>query len=236
VERTVVIGHGPPHSVPLGANDAVVVVDVIRSMTTAITGRVLGRRCLPVPSVEQAFARARALAVHDPLLVGESGGTRPDGFDLTNSPAEIARRFDIERPMVLLSSSGTPLLDDVTTAGAIYLGCLRNWRATARVAIERHARVAILCAATRGEQREEDELCAAFIAEALVHVGFRAEDVPTQTAIHRWSGSPPDAFLCSKSVRYLRATNQLDDLDFILTHIDDVRAPFALRRGEVVEV
>ena len=111
-----------------------------------------------------------------------------------------------------------------------------NWRATVKHARERFARVAILGAATRGEFREEDALCAAWLGGAFIAAGFSPEDASTEAAIERWAGAPTDAFLGSKSVAYLRATNQLEDLSFILEHVDDVGAAFALRRGEVVEV
>ncbi len=83
---------------------AIVAIDVIRATTTAITAASLGRRCFPVPSIEAAVPLAARL--ERPLLVGELGGNMPYGFDLTNSPAQIAERSDVERPMILLSSSG----------------------------------------------------------------------------------------------------------------------------------
>src|SRR4051794_12108917 len=87
---------------------AVVVIDVVRATTTAITAVALGRRCLPVTSLDAAHTLAGRLA--DPLLVGEVDGIMPKGFDINNSPAALAKRTDLHRPAVLLSSSGTKLL------------------------------------------------------------------------------------------------------------------------------
>ena len=229
------IGCGPPHAYRPGPDDAVVVVDVIRAMTTAVTAALAGARCLPMPSLPAARARARTLA--RPLLVGEVSGVRPPGFDHDNSPAELARRRDLEgRPVVLLSSSGTPLLISAQRAPAVYPGCLRNRRSLAHHLARRHTRVMLLGAPSRGEFRDEDQLCCASIAELLVDAGFAVADEATGACLERWRGAVPAAFLGSKSVDHLVDTGQLDDLAFILEHIDDVNTVHCLRAGELVRV
>lgn len=236
MDRQVVIDVGPPCLRRFGADDAVVVVDVIRATTTAVTVAALGGRCLPVPSLDAAHALARRL--DRPLLAGELGGVRPDGFDLQNSPAELARQPGLaERPVILLSSSGTPLLDAARVAGAraIYPACLRNRRAVVAHLARCHRRVTVMGAATRRQFREEDQLCCASIAEWLVaEGGFAVGDDQTAALIARWSGAPPEAFLSSESVRYLERSGQRDDLAFILAHVDDVAAVFRLEAGELV--
>lgn len=234
MSRTVAIDFSPPFGRTFDAGDAVVVVDVIRATTTATTAAAMGRRCWPVPSVGAARIRARGL--ERPLLVGEVAGRRPEGFALTNSPCEVAAHADVSRPMVLLSTSGTRLLDQVRHLRHVYLGCLRNHGALGRHVAGRHRRVTLLGAATRGEFREEDQMCCALIAGALVKAGFAVENPRTAAFIERWAGAPRDAFLESRSVEYLRSSHQLHDLDFILDHFDDLRTVFGLRGGEVVAV
>jgi 2-phosphosulfolactate phosphatase len=232
MQRQVVIDVGPPVTRRFGADEAVAVVDVIRATTTAVTVAALGGRCLPVPSLKAAHARASAL--QRPLLVGEIDGKCPDDFDLQNSPAKIARRSDLgERPVLLLSSSGTPLLEAVKGAGAVFPVCLRNWRATARHLTARYRRVTVMGAASRGQLREEDQLCCAYIAGWLADAGFAIADDETRDLVTRWSAASPEAFLDSESVRYLQRTGQLDDLDFILRHVDDLQAVFRLHAGEI---
>ena len=46
----------------------------------------------------------------------------PYGFHLQNSPAQIDLRDDVDRPMVLLSTSGTRLMCEAATRGAAYAG------------------------------------------------------------------------------------------------------------------
>ena len=158
----------------------------------------------------------------------------PYGFDLTNSPAAVALQPDISRPMVLLSTSGTKVLCAAEGCAAVYAACLRNYTAQVRFLAAHHARVAIIGAGTRGEFREEDQMCCAWIAKGLMNAGYEPCGEQTAKLVERWSGAPVDAFLGSKSVEYLTSTGQLSDLNFNLEHIDDVDAVFPLRNGEII--
>ena len=207
-----------------------VAVDVIRTTTVATTGVALGRRCFPVDSLEAAAERAGQL--EDPLLVGELGGHMPFGFDITNSPALLAGRSDVSRPMILLSSSGTQLI--CAAPEPVYVASLRNYGAVVRHIAGMSGNVAVIGAGTRGEFRDEDALCCAWIGAGLIDSGFVPADDRTREIIETWAGRPADAFLDGNSVAYLRATGQLHDLDFILSHVDDLDAVFARSDGEIV--
>ncbi len=212
---------------------AVVAVDVVRATTTAITAVLAGRRCFPVPNLEVASSLSRRLT--NPLLVGELGGDVPNGFEVTNSPAILAGRRDIERPMILLSSSGSKIMYEAQFAEAGYVACLRNYSAQVKHLAHQHSRVVIIGAGSRGEFREEDQLCCAWIGRGLLHHGFVSEDQMTMDVIERWQNASLEAMLVSKSINYLRRTGQLEDLDYILAHIDDVTSLFPIRGEEVVE-
>src|SRR2546425_781199 len=161
-------------AVPPAVNGcAIVAVDVIRTCTTAVTGVLGGRRCFPVPSLEMAVPLAAGL--DRPLLVGELGGNMPYGFELNNSPAQLARREDTARPMILLTTSGTKLICAPATHD-VYVTCLRNYEAQAGHLLKSAPRVALVGAGTRGEFREEDPLCCAWIAEILTENGYEPLD------------------------------------------------------------
>ncbi|MBV9453673.1 MAG: 2-phosphosulfolactate phosphatase, partial [Rubrobacter sp.] len=125
MERMVVIDCFPESLTHYREEYAVVVVDVIRATTTAVTGVALNRRCFPTPSIEAAVTLAARL--DNPLLVGELGGNMPYGFDLTNSPAALVPRSDVSRPMILLCTSGTKVICDAKECYAVYAACLRNY-------------------------------------------------------------------------------------------------------------
>lgn len=207
-----------------------VAVDVIRTTTVATTAVALGRRCFPVTSLEAATKLAAEL--DDALLVGELGGHMPFGFDVTNSPALMAARSDVSRPMILLSSSGTQLI--CAAREPVYVASLRNYGAVVRHFSRTSERVAVVGAGTRGEFRDEDALCCAWIAAGLLDSGFEAADDRTRETVDKWAGRPADSFLEGNSAAYLRATDQVRDLDFILSHVDDLDTVFARTDGEIV--
>ena len=207
-------------------NRALVAVDVIRATTTAMTAIAMGRECHCVPTVQTAFDVASRLP--HALLAGEMGGDMPAGFELTNSPAQLAERSDVSRPLVLLSSSGTRLMCGICHRDFAYLACFRNYSATIDRLARTHDAVTLIGAGTRGEFREEDQMCCAWIAEGLIRTGFAPEDEMTERLVERWRGAPHDAFLTSHSVAFLQRSGQLRDLDFILKQFDDVRTPGAV--------
>jgi 2-phosphosulfolactate phosphatase len=211
---------------------AVVAIDVIRATTTAVTAVATGRKCYPVASLESAMALAAEL--EDPLLAGELGGDMPSGFHISNSPALVAQQNDTHRPMVLLSTSGTRIITGAKGATACYVASLRNYSAQIEHLIHNHSKVAVIGAGTRGEFREEDQMCCGWIADGLLQAGFIAVDQLTAEIAARWRKVPVEAFLVSNSVAYLRRSGQLRDLDFILAHIDDLPAVFPLVGDEVV--
>lgn len=228
----VVIDHSPRSVSRYLDGYAIVAVDVIRATTTLVTALASGRRCYVAHSAESARACAAGLA--DALLAGELGGDLPEGFDLTNSPAALALRSDVERPLILVSSSGTQLLCNARPCAHVYLACLRNYEAVAEHLAGRHERIAVLGAGTRGEFREEDQLCCAWIAARLMEHGYCAEEPETERLVANWRDAPAEACLVSKSVDYLRRSDQLHDLAFVLEHVNDLTLVAMLREDEVV--
>ena len=213
---------------------ATVAVDVIRATTTAITAVAAGRRCFPVPSVEAARLVQRELA--NPLMAGEVAGHMPEGFEVNNSPAEIAMRKDFDRPLILLSSSGTKLIHAARESEFGYLACFRNHSSISRYLINHHPKVALIGAGTRGEFREEDQICCAWIASELINAGYQPENNRTSQIVERWGTAPAEACLCSKSADYLRASGQSKDLDFTLEHVNDLQLVLTIRNGEVIKM
>jgi 2-phosphosulfolactate phosphatase len=213
---------------------AVVAIDVIRATTTAITAVASGRRCFFSPSIEGAIHLAARL--DKPLLVGELGGNMPYGFDLNNSPAEIAVRTDIKRPMILVSTSGSQLLQNVGDCDIGYVASFRNYGAIINHLIKRHSHVALIGAGSRGEFREEDQMCCAWIAAGLMKAGYKPEDGRTAEVVNRWRGSPVGACTLGNSAEYLRKTGQTRDLEFILTHVNDIDSTFIVKHDEIVRI
>ena len=232
MKSSVVIDCFPSSVQKYDRSHAVVVIDVIRATTSAITAVLAGRRCFPASTLEEAHLLRQQLG--NALLAGELNGDVPAGFDLNNSPAQLAEPDAELRPIVLLSTSGTQLMRLAADHEAAYVACLRNYTAVAEALAGQHEKIAIIGAGSRNEFREEDQMCCAWIGEQLMDAGYQPQDSRTEEIVRRWSGAAPEACLVSNSVKYLRRTGQLADLDFVLSHINDVDLPFAISEGEVV--
>jgi len=229
---SVVIDCFPSSVSKYGAEYAVVAIDVIRATTSAITAVLAGRRCFPAATLEDAHALRQKLG--NAVLAGELGGEVPPGFDLNNSPAELAELKADERAIVLLSTSGTQLMCLAAAHEAAYIASLRNYRAVAGAIAGRYEKVAIIGAGSRNEFREEDQMCCAWIADLLLASGFEPENSRTMDIIGRWRGVPADACATFQSAEYLRRSRQTRDLDFTLSHINDLDASYTVEDGEVV--
>jgi 2-phosphosulfolactate phosphatase len=192
-----------------------------------------GRRCFFAPSVEAALLLAKKL--NHPLLVGEMGGSMPFGFDVNNSPVEIECYPDISRPAVIVSSSGIPLLCSLNNCNSVYVACLRNYGATINHIAGLYDHVEVLGAPTRGEFREEDQLCCAWIAAGLIEAGYAPEDNKTAEVVNRWKDKPVKICAEGKSAEYLKKTDQTKDLDFILLHVNDLNFALTIKDNEIVK-
>ena len=230
---SVVIDSLPQRALLYQRGYAIVAVDVIRATTTMATAVSLGRRCFPASTRDAA--RRLAAQLQNPLLAGELGGVMPRGFEMNNSPAELAQRTDISRPLILLSSSGTKLIDLSRQSDAVYIGCLRNFATVAAHVAEQHPRVAIIGAGSRGQFREEDQMCCAWIAHQFIEMGFAAVDSETLELVKQWPVGNLSGILSSSSVDYLIRSGQGKDLEFILSHVADLEAAYKLDGDEIIE-
>jgi 2-phosphosulfolactate phosphatase len=234
MRRTIAIDFLPESVERYWRSHSIVAVDVIRATTTAVSAVAAGRTCYLAASADEAARLAGRL--DNPLLVGELDGTMPDDFHITNSPAALAVRDDVERPIVLLSSSGTKLLGGAKRARAAYAACLRNVSAQVdHLGEEEDGPVAVIGAGSRGQFRREDQLCCARIAGGLIDAGFEPADERTSSIVERWRDAPDDAFVGGASTEYLRRSGQLHDLDFILEHVDDLDETFVVEGDELVQ-
>ncbi len=229
--RLVTVDHTREATNRYGEGWAVVGVDVFRATTLICTAVAEGRRCILASGMDEAVA----LAADTPgsLLAGEQAGAVPPGFDLGNSPAEIAARHDVERPVVLVTSSGTPLLRRAARASAVYAACLRNVTAQVVHLLSGDLDVAVIGAGTRGEPRREDEFAAALIADGLVRAGYQCAE-STSRSIEDNLRRPVEWCAQGRSGAFLRRTGSTQDIDFVLGHRDDLPMVFQVHGNEVL--
>lgn len=154
---------------PPATADTVVVIDVLRSFTTAAVALANGARAIyPVENLTAAAALAGRL--DDTLAIGAVGGGDPvPGFDFGNSPASLLSADVAGRPIVMSTAAGVAGLQRFRQARRLYAAALVNAAATA--AAIRAAGSRRVCFVVTGEwvdrDGDEDIACADYI-EALL--------------------------------------------------------------------
>jgi len=150
--------------------DTIVVIDVLRSFTSAAVALANGAAAIhPVDGAATAAALAARLA--GALSIGAVGGGDPiPGFDFGNSPSRLAAaRFD-DRPVVLSTAAGVRGLQRFHGAGRLFAASLVCAAATAAAIRASAARE--VCFVITGEwvdrDGDEDIACADYI-EALLN-------------------------------------------------------------------
>lgn len=149
--------------------DAVVVIDVLRSFSTAAYAFVAGAGTIyPVETIAAAFRLQRQLP--DAVTTGAVGGGDPiPGFDFGNSPAELQHVHLAGRPLIQTTAAGVRGLTRFRHARALFAGSLVLARATASALLE--LQPAEVCFVITGEwvdrDGDEDVACADYIDALL---------------------------------------------------------------------
>ena len=162
-----------PHCPQL--HGAVVVIDVLRSFTTAAYA--LARGASEVVAVDSVEA-ARALRALDPgaLAIGAVGGGAPaPGLDMGNSPSEVATLDLSGRRVILYTAGGTRGLVACRQAGVLLAASLVCAHATAAYlrALAPPSVTLVVTGIWSDRDGDEDHACADLI-EALL----RGDDPP----------------------------------------------------------
>jgi phosphosulfolactate phosphohydrolase-like enzyme len=208
--------------------DAVVLVDVICDTTTLVTAVAQGRAAFPAASAPAAFHIARGLS--DALVGADEDESWRPGFQVPNSPAAIAALND-QRPLVLSCLAGATLAANGLFWPDVYLACLRNLASTAHHLALRHRHILILDGANDADVRCEDQLAAAHLARQLVEAGFEPEGFTTKETLERWGRADFSLLSWGRSAEDLRRRRRSADLEFVLSHIDDLDVVCAFSSG-----
>ncbi len=192
------------------ARDTVVVIDVLRSFTTAAVALANGARVIyPVEGVAAALARLGRMA--NSVSVGAvAGGDPVPGFDYGNSPARLMQANLTGKTVVMSTAAGVRGLQRFRHARQLYAASLVCARATAE-AIQA-AGAEEVCFVITGEwvdrDGDEDIACADYIegllrgdraAPAQFAQRVRDSDFGRRFAAGTWPNLPPaDLDLCAQ--------------------------------------
>jgi 2-phosphosulfolactate phosphatase len=149
------------------ARGVVVVIDVLRSFT--VSAFALGggaRECILVPTVDQARSLARRIV--GSVVCAEEDALPVEGIAISNSPTQIAAT-DLEgKTLIQRSSAGTPVMDAVREAEAMFAGSLVVAGATAQACLLRKPSTVTLVASA---DFPEDHACARYLEGLLTGDG-----------------------------------------------------------------
>lgn len=147
-----------------------VVIDVLRASTSICAAFAGGAtRVVPFGTIDDARRMATMLADSDkPLLGGERGGVKIDGFDLGNSPLEYAAETVGGRSILFTTTNGTQALIAVAAAERVYIGAFSNLTAVVDRLVDEDGDVNLICAGTDGQVTLEDVIAAGAIAAAAL--------------------------------------------------------------------
>jgi len=151
------------------AEGVVVVIDVLRSFTTAAHALAAGaQRIVLVNALPAVDVVRRRFA--DAITVGAYGGGSPiPGFDLPNSPPAVDARDVAGRTLILHTAGGTRGLVAARRAQVLLAGSLVCARATARyvTALAPEAVTLLVTGIWTDRDGDEDHACADLIAARL---------------------------------------------------------------------
>src|SRR5262245_23211949 len=141
-----------------------IVVDVLRATSTIAQALAVGyRRVLCCAEVEEAVELRDRLG--EGVLAGERHADPIPGFDLGNSPRELAEPHG--ETLILTTTNGTrAILAAAASAETVLVGSLLNLEAIAAAARD-GGDVEVVCAGLQGRFTIDDAYCAGRIAELL---------------------------------------------------------------------
>ena len=149
-----------------------VILDVLRASTTAAVALDHGARAIhPCASRNEAWNRRKELRREgiDPLLCGERGGSKIEGFDLGNSPREFTREQVEGRTLIMATTNGTKALKAAERAAdEIALGAYVNAGAVADRLAAGEGDALLVCSGKLGFFSVEDFIGAGLILSELL--------------------------------------------------------------------
>lgn len=166
------------------SHDVVVVIDVLRSFSTAAYALAAGASVIyPVETIAEGFS----LKAHLPgaMTTGAVGGGDPvPGFDFGNSPSAFAGINLAGRPLVQSTAAGVRGLMRFGHARALFAGSLVCGRATAAAIAGLKPEEVLLVITGEWVDRDgdEDAACADYL-EALLR-GHRPDPAPYARRVH----------------------------------------------------
>jgi 2-phosphosulfolactate phosphatase len=145
------------------------------------------------------------------VLAGEQHGRRPQGFDLGNSPGEVAPGAGVEE-LVLATTNGAPtIVEAARQAQVVLLACLLNLEAV-RARLTGTQDIQIVCSGTYGAIALEDVYVAGRLCAGLE--GERTDAALAAEAVARAHPSAYEVLAASANAHALVAADLGEDIAY----------------------
>lgn len=161
----------------------VVVIDVLRTSTTMITGLSNGaKEIIPTDSIASAGMIGRN-SEGQALLCGEKNGKLIQGFNLGNSIKEYSEEVVKGKILVFNSTNGTPsLIKSKFSRNCVVLGFVNMERVT-HYLHELNEDFILLCAGRDGDFSLEDTVCAGMLVSRLTELAGKGKYSLTDSSL-----------------------------------------------------
>lgn len=136
------------------SEDVSIMVDALRASTTITLALDKFEKIIPCFTPEEGFKLKEEIGG---VLAGERGGEQIEGFDIGNSPTAIKDYKTNEKTLILTTTNGTRILENMNTT--VLVGALVNAKAVAEASTklaENH--IDVVMAGVKGEFVFEDFL------------------------------------------------------------------------------
>jgi 2-phosphosulfolactate phosphatase len=161
----------------------VVVIDVLRSSTTMITGLSNGaKEIIPTEDVATAGLIGRN-SQGQSLLCGERNGKVIEGFQLGNSVKEYSKERVSGKTLIFSTTNGTPALMKAKFAHNCIIAGFTNLSRVVDYLIALNEDFIILCAGKSGEFALEDTVCAGMIINHLTKKNPKHKYILTDSSL-----------------------------------------------------
>ncbi|MDR1820745.1 MAG: 2-phosphosulfolactate phosphatase [Methanobrevibacter sp.] len=194
------------------SNDVSVMVDALRASTSITIALDKYDKIIPALNKEEA----KEIAIKEKgVLAGERTGTKINGFELGNSPIAIQNYRTDLKTLVLTTSNGTRILNEMNSK--VLIGSLINSTAVGKACLKlANSHIDVVMAGVKGKFAIEDYLVSGdiinSITETFNHNKFKSLDISeyAQTAV---LGSK-DYKLVKKAIYNSKSSGRLKNLGY----------------------
>ena len=136
------------------SEDVSIMVDALRASTTMTMALNKFEKVIPCHGPDDAIDLEKEIGG---VLAGEKNGEKLEGFDIGNSPTGIENYETSEKTLILTTSNGTRILENMNSK--VLIGCLINAKAVANASFKiAEDHIDVVMAGVRGEFSLEDFL------------------------------------------------------------------------------